>query len=59
MSISSLVSKSTIEREPEAILLLSVHGRTGISQQVSGVALPYTESEFGHQMTETDSVSKT
>ena len=35
--------------------MLSSHGRPGISQQVSGVALPYTERTLkcGHQMSET------
>ena len=32
-----------IEREPEGYTLAVSHGRPGISQQVSGVALPYTE----------------
>ena len=32
-----------IEREPEGYILAVSHGRPGISQQVSGVALPYTE----------------
>ena len=48
----------TIEREPEGYTLAVSHGRHGISQQASGVALPYTEkSECGDQMSE--SVSTT
>ena len=40
VSILSLAVSKGIER---AILLLSSHGRPGLSRQVSGVALPYTE----------------
>ena len=41
----------------EGYTLAVSHGRPGISQQVSGVALPYTESECGHQMSETVSTT--
>ena len=42
LSLSARVY-NTIEREPEGYTLAVSHGRPGISQQVSGVALPYTE----------------
>ena len=40
---SRLSLSARVEREPEGYTLAVSHGRPGISQQVSGVALPYTE----------------
>ena len=41
--VSCCQQEYIIEREPEGYTLAVSHGRPGISQQVSGVALPYTE----------------